>query len=372
LGQTTGTADAARRVVHRAERGLRVPGTAKEAAMTSAAQWPLAPGSTSDPSPASSWFDARTFHSAQWPLARALDAKGATTISVVLPALDEEATVGALVRDLRARLVDVERPLVDEIVVLDSGSTDATAQRAREAGARVVSREQAVPEIVPIRGKGEAMWRSLFATTGDIVVFLDADLTGLDPDAVAALAGPLLVDPSIDLVKGYYDRPMAGAGGDSSAARGDGGRVTELVARPLLNLHWPELSGLVQPLVGEYAARRSLLEEIPFACGYGVELAMLIDTLRLRGVDAIAQVDLGVRVHDHQSLRALGRMAAELWQVALDRLDRDGQVVLVQEPTTELRQFGTGAEVADATLHDVELRQRPPVRQIRGSLAPVR
>jgi glucosyl-3-phosphoglycerate synthase len=321
------------------------------------------------------WFERRTFDRGVWTLERAVAAKGDTTVTVVLPALNEEETVGPLVRSLRERLVDRDVPLVDELVVLDSGSSDATAARATDAGARVVSREDALPELAPIPGKGEAMWRSLFATHGDIVVFLDADLIDADPEIVAALVGPLLVDPSLELVKGFYDRPLdprregpALAEGTTPGVRADGGRVTELVARPLLNLHWPELSGLIQPLVGEYAARRTLLEEIPFVCGYGVELAMLIDTLRLRGIDAIAQVDLGLRQHDHQNLRALGRMAAELWQVALDRLDRDGQVVLVQEPATVLRQFGTATHVSSETLHDVQLRQRPSVASINGAV----
>jgi glucosyl-3-phosphoglycerate synthase len=298
---------------------------------------------------------------ADWPLDRVLAHKGTTTISVVLPALNEQDTVADLVAAIRAAHVDVARPLVDEVVVLDSGSTDATARVAADAGARVVHRDDVLPHLPSHRGKGEAMWRSLLATRGELIVFIDADLREFSPDVIPALVGPLLDDERIALVKGFYERPLRDSDGNV-VVEGGGGRVTELVARPLLALHWPALAGLVQPLAGEYAARRSLLETLPFACGYGVELAMLIDTLRVQGAPAIAQVDLGERHHRHQDLRALGRMAAELWQVALDRLDRDGQVVLVSEPTTVLHQFGAlGGDVAASTAHDVTLRQRPPM-----------
>jgi glucosyl-3-phosphoglycerate synthase len=315
--------------------------------------------------PQSSRYEIPTSDRGDWPLESVVAAKGGHRISVVLPALDEAETVGTIVRSIRELLIDVPEPLVDDVVVLDSGSTDTTATVAAAAGARVVTREDALPAVSVHPGKGEAMWRSLFATQGDIVVFIDADLVDFDPHSVAALVGPLLNDDGIDLVKAYYDRPLHGADG---AVAGGGGRVTELVARPLLNLHWPALSGLVQPLVGEYAARRSLLESIPFACGYGVELGMLIDTLHLRGAEALAQVDLGERRHDHQDLRALGRMAAELWQVAIDRLDRDGRIVLVQEPVTTMTQFaGSSIDGAPSPQeHDVALRQRPPAKTVDG------
>jgi glucosyl-3-phosphoglycerate synthase len=310
-------------------------------------------GSARAPIPASNLLD--------WPVSRVLDLKGPRRISVVLPALNEESTVSSIVARIRALAMDAGHPLVDEIVVIDSGSTDGTAAVAAAAGARVVTREDALPSVPVLAGKGEAMWRSLFATTGDIVVFIDADLVDFDPRTVPALIGPLLADDGISLVKGYYDRPLRDDAGTVTSVDG-GGRVTELVARPLLNLHWPELATLIQPLVGEYAARRSLLEAIPFACGYGVELAMLIDTLRLHGPAAFAQVDLGERRHEHQELRALGRMSAELWQVAIDRLDRDGRIVLVQEPQTTMVQFARSVQGHGALprLHDVALNQRPP------------
>jgi glucosyl-3-phosphoglycerate synthase len=323
----------------------------EEAAMTSPSAAPRTPDCWSP----------RTTALSRWPVDRVRSLKGTTTVSVVLPALDEQETVGDIVAAIRAAHVDVEAPLVDEIVVLDSGSTDATADVAAAAGARVVHRDDVLPHVPSHRGKGEAMWRSLLATEGDLIVFIDADLRAFSPAVIPALLGPLLADTDVSLVKGFYERSLRDGNG-TVVLEGGGGRVTELVARPLLALHWPELAGLVQPLAGEYAARRSLLEQLPFACGYGVELAMLIDTLRAQGVDAIAQVDLGERHHRHQDLRALGRMAAELWQVALDRLDRDGHVVMVSEPSTVLHQFGAMAgDVATSSEHDVALRQRPPM-----------
>jgi glucosyl-3-phosphoglycerate synthase len=307
----------------------------------------------------------RTFGPGAWTTAQALSVKSEARISVVLPALNEEATVGQIVAALRRDLVDAV-PLVDQILVLDSGSTDATATVARAAGATVVHRDDVLTDLPAHPGKGEAMWRSLMAVDGDLVVFLDADLREFRSEIVAALVGPLLADESIALVKGFYDRPLRGLDGEVAVPHG-GGRVTELVARPLLAMHWPELAGVVQPLAGEYAARRSLLERLPFACGYGVELGMLIDTARIAGVDAIAQSDLGERHHRHQDVRALGRMAAELWQVALDRLDRDGQVVMVSEPSTVLTQYGgSGRSRYEATTHDVALRQRPPISTVEA------
>jgi glucosyl-3-phosphoglycerate synthase len=212
-------------------------------------------------------------------------------------------------------------------------------------------------DVPVVAGKGEAMWRSLAATTGDVVVFVDADLQSFTPTYVTGLLGPLLTDDSVSLVKAVYERPLVEG---SSVVSAGGGRVTELVARPLLNLLWPQLAGVVQPLAGEYAARRSLLEQLPFPCGYGVELALLVDTLALLGPDAIAQVDLGVRVHRHHDERRLGRMAAEILRTALDRAGRTGTVSLESMGGT-LTQFERGASGFTLRTHDVPALERPPV-----------
>ncbi|WP_433029193.1 glucosyl-3-phosphoglycerate synthase [Actinomycetospora sp. CA-053990] len=259
------------------------------------------------------WFPRRTWARPTWTAAELVAARAGRTVSVILPALDEEATVGGVVAAVRPLL----GTLVDEIVVVDSGSTDATAARARAAGARVVPRDAVLPEVPVRQGKGEVLWRSLAATSGDLVVFLDSDLVDLGPDFVVNLLGPLLTVEGVALVKGFYHRPLRIS--DADAALTGGGRVTELTARPALAALRPELSGVVQPLGGEYAATRELLESLPFAAGYGVEIGLLLDTHTTRGLDAIAQVDLGVRKHRHRSLRALGATAAEVLDAVLRR-----------------------------------------------------
>ncbi|MER5854616.1 MULTISPECIES: glucosyl-3-phosphoglycerate synthase [Streptomyces] len=298
------------------------------------------------------WLATRSWSVTDRPLHRILAAKQRTgqTVSVVLPALDEEATVGDIVAVIRHDLVE-QVPLVDEIVVVDSGSTDRTSEVAAAAGARVVHRDDILPRLPAVPGKGEVLWRSLLVTGGDIVCFIDADLREFSSDFVSGIVGPLLTDPGVDLVKGMYDRPLGGAAGQ-------GGRVTELMARPLLNMHWPQLAGFVQPLGGEYAARRSLLERLPFPVGYGVELGMLVDALHLVGLDALAQVDVGVRKHRHQDGQALGRMAAAIYRTAQLRLAR-GHLV-----RPSLTQFERGEDGFRPRTYSVDTEERPPMVEV--------
>ncbi|WP_130799641.1 glucosyl-3-phosphoglycerate synthase [Streptomyces otsuchiensis] len=305
---------------------------------------------------AESWLARRSWSATDRPLSRLLAAKRragpAGSVSVVLPALDEEATVGPIVEAIRTDLME-RVPLVDELMVLDSGSTDRTAEVAGAAGAKVVHRDEVLPRLPALPGKGEVLWRSLFATSGEIVCFVDADLREFDSRFVSGIIGPLLTDPGVELVKAMYDRPL----GTEQAGAGQGGRVTELVARPLLNLHWPRLAGVVQPLGGEYAARRSLLEQLPFPVGYGVELGTLIDTLHISGLDAIAQVDVGVRRHRHQDGQALGRMAAAIYRTAQIRLPGGAAPVW-----TGLTQFDRAPDGGFAPRHhQVDTVERPPV-----------
>lgn len=299
------------------------------------------------------WLTSRSWSAADRPLGRLLSAKGETgrTVSVVLPALDEEATVGAIVATIRRELMSATAPLVDELIVMDSGSSDRTAQVAAAAGARVVHRDSVLPRLPTVPGKGEVLWRSLHVTSGDIVCFVDADLREFSAEFVSGIVGPLLTDPGIEFVKAMYDRPL----GDTA---GQGGRVTELVARPLLNLHWPRLAGFVQPLGGEYAARRSLLERLPFPVGYGVELGLLVDSLHTVGLDALAQVDVGVRKHRHQDGQALGRMAAAIYRTAQLRLAR-GHLV-----RPRLTQFDRGEDGFVARTSTVDTEERPPMASI--------
>lgn len=227
-----------------------------------------------------------------------------TSISVCIPARDEEATVagvvGAIVREL------VERHgLVDEVVVVDDRSTDRTAAVAAGAGARVVEADDVLPQCGKATGKGEALWKSLAASDGDLVVWCDADVRGFDPRFVIGLAAPMLLHPDVDFVKGWYER--------------NSGRVTELAARPLIALLHPHLAAFAQPLSGEYAGRRTLLERLPFATGYGVDLALLIDVAAEIGIDRMAQVDLGERVHRNRPLEELSPQAVAVVRAALER-----------------------------------------------------
>jgi glucosyl-3-phosphoglycerate synthase len=281
-----------------------------------------------------------------------MSAKRATgsSVSVVLPALNEEETVGEIVAIIRHDLMQ-QVPLVDEIVVIDSGSTDRTSEVAAAAGARVVHRDEILPRIPTVPGKGEVLWRSLLVTSGDIICFIDADLKEFSSDFVSGIVGPLLTEPGVDLVKAMYDRPLGGTAGQ-------GGRVTELMARPLLNMHWPQLAGFVQPLGGEYAARRSLLEQLPFPVGYGIELGMLVDALHLVGLDALAQVDVGVRKHRHQDGQALGRMSAAIYRTAQLRLAR-GHLI-----RPALTQFERGGDGFEPRTYSVDTEERPPMVEI--------
>src|ERR1700729_1546949 len=274
-----------------------------------------APGTTPDmQDDVKTWLRQRTSHWRDWPPERLLAAQRAagTQISVVIPARNEERTVGRVVAAVRQALLTAT-PLVDEIIVVDSDSTDGTARSAERAGAVVHRARDVAPALGSYPGKGGALWKSLLVTKGELLVFVDADLTRWGPHFVTGLLGPLLFDERVLLVKGFYERLYAGGDGSVTA---DGGRVTELVARPLLSLWGPELTGIVQPLAGEWAARRDLMESLPIPVGYGIELAVLLDTPREHGLETIAQVDLGRRGHKHQTSHDLAVMAAELMLVA--------------------------------------------------------
>ncbi len=292
-----------------------------------------------------------THHWADWSLDDLLAAKWETRVSLVVPARNEAATVGDVVTRVRSALMGTVS-LLDEVVVIDSDSTDATYGVASDAGAVVHRSAEIRPDLGTAPGKGEAMWKSLFVTTGDVLVFMDADLLEWDTHFVPGLLGPLLTDGSVELVKGFYERPMR----DGDGGPLDGGRVTELVARPVIALDYPELAGLVQPLAGEWAIRRSLFETLSVPTGYAVELAALVDTLAARGPRAIAQVDLGRRAHAHQSLSDLGAMATQIL-AAVER--RRGSARPPAEPVP-LRQYRSQDGVIVPVERVVDVGERPP------------
>ena len=288
----------------------------------------------------------RRFGTGEFAAPDLLKHKGSTTVSVCLPARNEEATVGRIVEVVRDELMD-KLGLVDEVIVMDDHSTDHTAAVAKDAGATVVPCSDVLDQLGNQPGKGEALWKSLYVSTGDIVVWCDSDVANFGPHFVSGLLGPLLLDRSIGYCKGFYHRPVG-------ADQRGGGRTTELVARPLIALLFPELSDIVQPLAGEYAGRREILERVPFVQGYGVEMGLLIDVWRLAGYNAIAQVDLGVRVHRNRPLHELSSQATEVMQVALHRADR----TLVNTAIT-LHRPGFGDT-------EITMQERPPLVEVTG------
>ncbi len=297
------------------------------------------------------WTDANSWDHAEWSIAELERAKAGRTVSVVLPALDEEKTVAGVVDTIHPLLGG----LVDELIVLDSGSSDATAERAAAAGATVISREDAVPGLPPVAGKGEVLWRSIAASTGDLIAFVDSDLVEPDPAFVPKLLGPLLTVDGIHLVKGYYRRPLRVSGTEDANG---GGRVTELVARPMLAALRPELTCVLQPLGGEYAGTRELLSSVPFAPGYGVEIGLLLDTYDRLGLGAIGQVNLGVRKHRNRPLSELGVMSRQIIGTMLRRCG-------VDDTGAGLTQFLVDGDSFVPAYTDVSLADRPPMSTVR-------
>lgn len=277
---------------------------------------------------------------------------GRPRISVVIPAKQVADTIEAVVSECVALR---EVGAIDEVVVIDADSTDGTGQLAAAAGAVVNDESELMPSFGEVLGKGDAMWRSLSATTGDLVVFVDGDTEGFDRQFIVGLVGPLLADERLQLVKGAFSRPYVSG---SMRVEDAGGRVNELMARPLLNMFFPELAALRQPLAGEFAARRSALESLPFCTGYGTEIQLLVDTYKEFGLDAIAQCDLGERINRHQPLAALGPMAFAVARALLSRVDRLG-IELSSAGDEFLSLAGLQHE-----LKAVPLVERPPLKSL--------
>ncbi|MCC7187371.1 MAG: glucosyl-3-phosphoglycerate synthase [Anaerolineales bacterium] len=310
------------------------------------------------------WFGENTFHADEFSHLREeaeLKKSQGLTISLALPALNEEETVGNVIRMMKRELME-KVSLLDEIVLIDSNSTDRTREIAKKEGVPVYIHQQLLGRLGARHGKGDALWKSLLVTKGDIVVWIDTDIVNIHPRFVYGIVGPLLRNPEIKLVKGYYRRPLKVG---SKMQAGGGGRVTELTARPLLNLFYPELSGVVQPLSGEYAGRREALEQATFYSGYGVETGLLIDVYERYGLNAIAQVDLLERIHHNQHLEALSKMSFAIIQTVMHKLEsRFGREVL-EDVNRSMKLIRHDRRGYFLDVEEIAERARPPMIEVK-------
>lgn len=310
-----------------------------------------------------SWLSRNNFHHSDFSdlprLVREKEAQG-VTISVGFPTYNEETTIGEEVSLIKSELMD-RWPLVDEIAVIDGGSCDRTVEEARGAGAESYVARDCLPHLAELKGKGDNLWKSLFLLKGDIIVWLDADIRNMHPKFVYGLVGPLLFYPEIQFVKAYYERPLHRPGEEDEFG---GGRVTEILVRPLFSAFFPELAQLYQPCSGECAGRRSLLESLPFAAGYGIETGMLIDIHSRRGQDVIAQVNLDKRVHRNQSTTALGTMGFEIIHAFLSRLEALDRAKFQRTLGSEYFKLTCSPSVYKLEDTPVQLNERPPMLSI--------
>ena len=314
-------------------------------------------------SKADSWLNSNTFHHAEFrDLQRLVDEKErlGLTISLCIPTLNEEATIGKEVVVFRSELQQ-RYPLLDEIAVIDSGSSDRTLEVAAAFGADTYLASEILPHLEPKRGKGENLWKAIYQLRGDIIVYIDADIKNIHPRFVYGLVAPLVYRPEVKYVKAFYDRPLAA--GDGVRPTG-GGRVTEILIRPLFSLFFPELSLIIQPLSGEYAVRREVLEAIPFPIGYGVETSHLLDVYTRWGIEAFAQTDLDQRVHFNQPTLSLGRMSFAIMQTFLSRAESLGVVGGLPELNRVLRQFQARDDEYEAVEFAFTEDERPPMIEV--------
>ncbi|PKL09709.1 MAG: glucosyl-3-phosphoglycerate synthase [Spirochaetae bacterium HGW-Spirochaetae-7] len=307
------------------------------------------------------WLSRNTFHHGEFSDVAALvkrKKERGLSVSLCFPTLNEEATIAKEIVIIRSEL-QLRYPLVDEIVVIDSGSTDRTREVAAEFGAKVYLAADILPDIEPYKGKGENLWKALYVLEGDIIVYVDADIKNIHPRFVYGLLGPLLVDDEVRFVKAFYDRPIALD--QKTIKPSGGGRVTELVTRPLFSIFYPELAQFIQPLSGEYAGFRECFDSIPFPIGYGVETSMLMDIYGKFGMDAMAQVDLDKRVHRNQTTVALGRMSFGIIQTFLAKLEASGKASMAGELFKTMIQFELEAGAYRRKESRVDIIERPPI-----------
>lgn len=313
------------------------------------------------------WLRTHTFHHSEFRDLRALvDAKetAGVSISLCIPTLNEEKTIGKEVVIFRSELMQ-RYPLIDEIAIIDSGSTDKTLEIAANFGADTYLASDILPDLEPKRGKGENLWKAIYQLNGDIIVYIDADIKNIHPRFVYGLVAPLIYNPEMQYVKAFYDRPLAFSQGIRPSG---GGRVTEILIRPLFSLFFPELTAIIQPLSGEYAVRREVLEQIPFPIGYGVETSHLIDVYSRYGMAAFGQTDLDQRVHRNQPTRSLGKMAFGILQTFLSRAEKLGVIQDLPEISTVLRQFQVNDRVFETVEHQIVEEERPPMETIDAYL----
>lgn len=306
------------------------------------------------------WLRTNTFHHSSFrDLRELVEAKEAAglTISLCIPTLNEEKTIGKEIVIFRSELMQ-RYPLLDEIAVIDSGSTDRTLEVAASFGADTYLAADILPGLEPKRGKGENLWKAIYQLKGDIIIYVDADIKNIHPRFVTGIVAPLIHNDTIKYCKAFYDRPMAYSSGIRSSG---GGRVTEILIRPLFSLFFPELTSLIQPLSGEFAVRREVLEKIPFPIGYGVETAHILDVYREWGLEAFAQCDLDQRIHRNQSTNALGKMSFGIMQTFLNRLKSYGMVDKMPEMATIYRQFQAEGNRYEQLTREIVEYERPPM-----------
>lgn len=311
-----------------------------------------------------SWLINNTFHYSDFTdIQRLIDIKKKKnlTISLCLPTLNEGKTIAKEIIIMKSELM-TRNPLLDEIVVIDSGSTDNTVEVAKAFGADVYDADEILPNLENFKGKGENLWKSLFVTKGDIIVYLDADIKNIHHRFVYGLIGPLLLDDNIKYAKAFYDRPIAI--GKNKIRPTGGGRVTELVIRPLFSLFFPELTQIIQPLSGEYAGYREVFEKIPFPIGYGIETSMILDICERWGLDVIAQVDLERRVHRNQNTKALGKMSFVILKTFLNRIKKLEFIDLKKETFNEMIQYNLVKNEFQPDIFNVDGLERPPMIEI--------
>ena len=309
------------------------------------------------------WLKERTFHHSNfWDIKWLVEEKQrqGLKISLCLPAYNEERTIGKEIVLLKSELYD-RYPLLDEIAVIDSGSSDRTLDIVKSFGADVYLASEHLTECGDRRGKGENLWKALHLLKGDIIVYVDSDINNIHPRFVYGLIGPLIKDPAIHYCKAFYDRPLAFS---QEIRPTGGGRVTEILVRPLFSLFYPELTAIIQPLSGEYAGRRSILEQIPFPVGYGVETAMLIDIYEKLGLDGFAQTDLDTRVHRNQETIALGRMSFGILRTLFNRLTREQRAQFDFELPKIMRQHNVDSGEIEQVEYLIEEFERPPIVEI--------